>query len=330
MLSERAESAVACALCGGRDAEPVLAAPDWLAPEGPVFTLVRCPRDGLVYLSPRPGPEAIGAHYPEDYEPHEREEIPDPLRKLSAADRRAFDRALGYAREPAGPLDRLRMRRIARRAKWHTASAPFPRGEAAPLLLDYGCGVGNLLAFYRDRGWRAVGVEPSEKARRAARDKGLEVFPDLVSAGLEKGSVSAAVLSHSLEHVHDPKALLLEIRALLRPGGTLLLELPNFASLGRAWLGARWMPLELPRHLYHFTPETLRALLAAAGYGAIAVHQNPTKICLEIGLDRAIAAGAPRWYSWLRRSGPRRLVMKLAARLGRADLMGARAVAGAE
>jgi hypothetical protein len=71
---------------------------------------------------------------------------------------------------------------------------------------------------------------------------------------------------HSLEHVHDPVGILREAFKLLVPGGKLVVATPNIAGWPFQWFGESWFGLDLPRHLTHFTPETLSSALTAAGF----------------------------------------------------------------
>jgi SAM-dependent methyltransferase len=133
--------------------------------------------------------------------------------------------------------------------------------------LDVGCGPGWLLDNMRRRGWQARGTERSAGAAQQARDVlGLDVraqeLDELIAEGVR---YDAIVLWHVAEHVHDPPATLREIANLLRPGGALMISVPNFGS-PEARIGKDgWFHLDVPRHLFHFTPSTLTALLAQAG-----------------------------------------------------------------
>jgi SAM-dependent methyltransferase len=83
------------------------------------------------------------------------------------------------------------------------------------------------------------------------------------------------ILSHGLEHAHDPLVVLTDARRLLGPGGRLTVTVPNFDSMSFRWFGAGWVGLDLPRHLTHFTPATLRRMLEQAGFGVIGLRQFP-------------------------------------------------------
>jgi SAM-dependent methyltransferase len=116
--------------------------------------------------------------------------------------------------------------------------------------MDVGCGNGYTLSLAKRLGWQTVGLEVDTAAVRAARAQGLDV---------EEGSYvwladfrqvfDCIICSHVLEHVHDPQDMLHRIAEALKPGGTLLLSLPNATSLVRSHFGDDWRGLEAPRHL---------------------------------------------------------------------------------
>jgi SAM-dependent methyltransferase len=147
-------------------------------------------------------------------------------------------------------------------------------------MADLGCWVGFLLAEARDRGWRPVGVEPSQFASAYARDHlGLEVFTtDLFDAPLEAGTFSAVTMGDVIEHLTDPGRALTRIHDLLAPSGVLWLALPDAGSMIARVLGRRWWSV-LPTHVQYFTRDSLRQLLERCGFDV-----------LEIGT-------APKWFS---------------------------------
>jgi SAM-dependent methyltransferase len=134
-------------------------------------------------------------------------------------------------------------------------------------VLDVGCGPGLFLHHMRSRGWDTRGTERSPSAAQQARDVlNLDVRAQDLEELIDEGvSYDAVVLWHVAEHVHDPATTLREIARLLRPGGVLMIGVPNFGSPEARIGGAGWFHLDVPRHLYHFTSGTLRNLLADAG-----------------------------------------------------------------
>ena len=112
------------------------------------------------------------------------------------------------------------------------------------------------------------------------------------------------VMWHVLEHVRDPKKNIETAARILKPGGRLVVAVPNFASL-QARLGrGRWFHLDVPRHLFHFTPETLRGLLTRAKFSQVrtsflSIEQNPFGL-LQTSLN--LLFGRPnRLYKALKR-----------------------------
>ena len=137
-------------------------------------------------------------------------------------------------------------------------------------LLDLGCWVGFLLAEARDRGWRTLGVEPSEFASGYARERlGLEVLQaGLLDAELPEGEFDAVVMGDVIEHIPDAAGALDRIAGLLRPGGVLYLALPNAGSRLARRMGPRWWSV-IPTHVQYFTRPSLFTLLRRRGYAPL-------------------------------------------------------------
>ena len=135
-------------------------------------------------------------------------------------------------------------------------------------LLDFGCGGGSFLVRMAEQGWKVTGLDASVGAVRLIREElGLRALVgSLPHPELEPGSFDMITMWHSLEHVHRPADILAESARLLVPGGRLIVAVPNIASWPAAWFGRDWFGLDLPRHLMHFTPDTLREMIARAGF----------------------------------------------------------------
>ena len=126
----------------------------------------------------------------------------------------------------------------------------------------------------RHAGYEASGLEPSQRGWEAARAIGAPVQQGSIeSADIAPGSLDAVSLWHVLEHLEDPGAAVARIHSWLRPGGVVLVGVPNLASL-QAWIGgARWYHLDVPRHRTHFTPAGLTRLLEREGF-VVAAQQH--------------------------------------------------------
>jgi len=141
-------------------------------------------------------------------------------------------------------------------------------------LMDVGAGRGRFVAAARGAGYDASGLEPSAgRVQAAVREHGVALArTDIADADVASGSLDAVTLWHVLEHVEAPGAATARIVSWLRPGGALLVGVPNLASLQARLGGERWYHLDLPRHRTHFTPAGLLALLRRAGLEPVSVH----------------------------------------------------------
>jgi SAM-dependent methyltransferase len=137
-------------------------------------------------------------------------------------------------------------------------------------VLDIGCGRGLLLNKLRERGWEPRGTELSEEAAAYARHKlNLPVTTEeLRECRFPGEEFDLVILWHVLEHVQEPRAMLEEVSRILKPGGVLLVAVPNFGSYEARRTGPGWFHLDVPRHLTHFTPRTLGEALGLAGLSA--------------------------------------------------------------
>ncbi|MGO8683387.1 MAG: class I SAM-dependent methyltransferase [Thermoleophilia bacterium] len=231
---------VNCPVCGGEPGAAVVAAGDRLGVASPDdrFTIVRCRRCGLAYTNPRPTAAEIGAYYPPGYNG-------DTRRSGSVA--RLED---AYRRRQQGEV-----------LRWLASRRP-QRGR----LLDVGCGSGDLLLALSADGWTVGGVEPDAAGAALARGRGLDVVTGRFEDVELPADFAVIVFSGVLEHVADPVAALRRARALLAPGGLLaVLHLPLLDSPQARAFGARWLALDLPRHLTHFENATFAMTAAAAG-----------------------------------------------------------------
>ncbi|HEY3018886.1 MAG TPA: class I SAM-dependent methyltransferase [Solirubrobacteraceae bacterium] len=186
----------------------------------------------------------------------------------------------------------------------HRRAAFLERATAGPgTLLDVGCGTGEFSAVAAQRGWRVQGVELMAQAAEHARTvHALDVrVTSLQDAELPERAYDAVSALHVAEHVPDVAGFLREMARRARPGGHLLVEVPNLDSRQRAATGARWTGLRPAEHLTQFTPATLRRALIAAGLEPRLVR-TPTWIWRVQTLREALAdLGRPSWEPRLSR-----------------------------
>jgi SAM-dependent methyltransferase len=138
-------------------------------------------------------------------------------------------------------------------------------------VLDVGAGPGRLVAALASAGFDARGIEPSHRSASLAIQSGVAVerrsLEDHDDSGLD-----AVSLWHVLEHLDDPPGALAAIRGWLRPGGLLLVGVPNLASLQAEIAGPAWLHFDAPRHRVHFTADGVQRLLDRSGFEVLRTH----------------------------------------------------------
>ncbi len=163
-------------------------------------------------------------------------------------------------------------------------------------LLDVGCGSGEVLAVGRARGWEVQGAEPVAESARIASERGLDVRCALLEeSGLPERSYDVVCAFHVLEHMSDGQAFLRTLARWVRPGGHVVIEVPNWRSVHRLAWGAEWPGLRPLEHLAHYAPATLAGTMRRAGLDPVEVHtpgflweeQTLDQMLADLGLQRA-------------------------------------------
>jgi SAM-dependent methyltransferase len=162
-------------------------------------------------------------------------------------------------------------------------------------LLDLGCGSGAFLAQMKSASWTLTGIEMSSAAASQARDRsGADVFEgDIVRAPFARESFDAITCFHVFEHLVDPVAVLKKVACWLRPGGVFYSMMPNIESVGASIFGSHWYALELPRHLYHFSPKSLRVAAKVVGLREVSLVTR-RELFIEPSI-RYVVDSARRW-----------------------------------
>lgn len=218
-------------------------------------TIVQCQHCAHAFLQPMPSAETIASFYGSDYH------------------------CFTTSPDDPGRIDAL-IAELHKGDRYNHVSI-IPGGR----YLDIGCSTGDMVMAMNRLGMESEGVEVSAFAAAKARDAGLNVFTGtLEAAGLPDDSFDCASMFHVLEHVPDALALLQECRRILKPGGELVVGVPNFQSLIFAIVGKTWVGLQLPTHLHHFTVASLGELARRAGFEvpAITTESLPRHVEIEL------------------------------------------------
>jgi len=146
-------------------------------------------------------------------------------------------------------------------------------------ILDIGSGTGHFADIMKEAGWKVKGIEINKKARDFSINRfGLEVLEPSQISSLEPGWFDCITLWHVLEHFHDPFKYALEIRRLLKPGGICLIALPNSSSFDALYYKVYWAAFDVPRHLWHFNPDTFRIFAEKTGFELVKIRTLPLDV----------------------------------------------------
>jgi SAM-dependent methyltransferase len=287
-----------CLLCGGHTATPLVEAPDRMpGSQGLWFVVVQCQECGLCFTNPRPSVRSIEPFYPVGYGPHHLPRDRKPP-----------------GRRPSWTHWWIRRRNERKVLGWH--------GQGR--LLDFGCGGGSYLERMHLQGWKVTGVDLCTTAvQRVRSDLGLHALTgSLPHPALAESSFDVVTMWQALEHVHFPLDVLREAHRLLVPGGKLIVSVPNIDSLPFRWFGHAWSGLDLPRHLTHFAPWTLRLMLNRAGFYAGRIrmirHTSWLRASARYGQGHA---PDNRWMKWLSHKIPSTLAAWYSCLRGLSDCM---------
>lgn len=235
-------SLTGCPICASDEPILRLRAPDRFHMRTDVYELMECRRCSFVWLDNMPAPEEMAYHYGADYH---RAVTASGETKLLKRWRPTRDKVLKIG-----------------------------RGDA---LLDVGCSSGGFLRTLRDGPWTLYGIEISpDEARKAGQSSGAEVFVGTVlDAQFVPESFDVITAFHFLEHAHRLKEVVGKLWEWLKPGGIIYIQVPNIESVEAHIFKSYWYGLELPRHLWHFSPASLRELFLPAGFEEVFAHTTP-------------------------------------------------------
>ncbi|MFH1545361.1 MAG: class I SAM-dependent methyltransferase [archaeon] len=263
-----------CGLCGADEAKYLFSATDYTYGVKGNFDLVKCNKCGLSYMNPRPKKGSLSELYPKKYFAFSEDNL-NP--------RQSFNSFLSRKEEDVLKEwingEKFSFKKLASLPHYllikefdHTFIPTKNRGR----ILDVGCGIGGCLLKWRQQGWGVSGVELDKGAVNYAKKKfNLNVFfGTLERSKFKKNYFDVITTFHLLEHVQEPKAVLMKARELLKEKGELIIVTPNFDSLESKVFGKEWWNIDAPRHFYHFTPKTLGRMIEESGFKIEKIKYN--------------------------------------------------------
>lgn len=224
-----------CAICDSVDSTTLFKTRDYDSDGKILFNMVKCNNCGLVFLNPQPDEKFLSQFYVFNY----------------YGNQSFFYYIFSF-------INNFIIKNKA------TLILKRKKGK----ILDIGCGDGDFLNFMKDRGWQVYGVEPSKSGAKLSKQKLKTNIYNIVLSKVRfpKQYFDVVTMWHVLEHVDNSYDALKEVRRITKNNGLLIVAVPNIDSFQAKIGGKKWFHLDVPRHLYHFSPETLRKLLEKNGF----------------------------------------------------------------
>ena len=230
-----------CPVCGKRRAQEWLLGPDRLHGRKKKYRLMRCPACTLVWLSDPPKLEEMHLHYTE-----------------------AYDKLVTGNNSPG-------------RWKWRKAHVLCYKQSGA--LLDLGCSSGSFLESVYSEQWKLYGIEMSSAGAQMAkaRSRAKVYVGDILKAPFPDEMFDVITCFDVLEHLYEPTKVMQRVAGWLKPDGIFYVQVPNIESAEARVFRSYWHGLELPRHLFHYSPRSLKFLAESVGLRevSVATRRNP-------------------------------------------------------
>lgn len=264
---------ISCNICGSNDYKLVFTAKDLnYRTTDEEFSIVKCKKCGLVYINPQP--INLEQYYPKTYIPYKSIST-DAVFKLPL--RRALELFYGYPGKefvPENLMTKLRhihrLLEIKLKDNFFLYRIPYDRTKK---ILDVGCGNGGYLLSLKSLGWDACtqiyGIDfPNETLRHLRDIEHINIIEgNFFETDLPENFFDVVTLRHVLEHLSTPASALKKVFNILKPGGVVLINVPNFKSIEALLVfKEKWRHIDAPRHLFHFSPKTLKRLLTDTGF----------------------------------------------------------------
>jgi SAM-dependent methyltransferase len=229
-----------CPSCHSDQLQPALSAVDQTVSHE-TFSILQCGNCGLRFTQDVPDAGSIGRYY-------------------------QSDNYISHSNTSKGLVNRLyhmvRRQTLSDKYRLIASAARTRQGK----LLDIGAGTGAFVSYMQERGWEVTGLEPDETARRVAlNDHKVALLEMDQLFALPPDSFDAITLWHVLEHVHDLHPYMERLKTLVRRNGRIFIAVPNYTSYEAGVYQSFWAAYDVPRHLYHFSPDAMESLLAQHG-----------------------------------------------------------------
>ena len=229
-----------CPVCKSTQIQPQLSAKDYTV-SGETFSIVACNNCTHLFTQNVAQQNEIGKYY-------------------------ASEKYISHSDTQVGSVNKLyhsiRKKTLQNKKKLIEGETQKSTGN----ILDIGCGTGAFLYTMKTGGWEITGLEPDETAREKAKTLyGIKPQPSNNIFNLSNNSYDAITMWHVLEHVHQLHQYIGQLKNMLTEQGKIFIAVPNYTSYDAQHYGQFWAAYDVPRHLYHFSPTSMKTLVEQHG-----------------------------------------------------------------
>ena len=229
-----------CPICKDTQINETFSAKDYTV-SGEVFSVVECKNCRLLFTQNVAEQNNIGRYY-------------------------ASENYISHSDTQAGLINKLYHSIRKKTLKSKKDLIEKETGKSNGNILDIGCGTGAFLNIMKTNGWTITGLEPDEAASTKAKSLyGIDTQPSHHIFNLPGTSFDAITMWHVLEHVHQLHEYIEQLRNMLADKGKIFIAVPNYTSYDAQYYGQYWAAYDVPRHLYHFSPASMKNLVEQHG-----------------------------------------------------------------
>jgi SAM-dependent methyltransferase len=263
-VDEKIFQSKGCPCCGGSNFIGWMQVPERSHAGAGCYQLLRCPSCSHTWLDNRPMPEEMSHYYGANYH-----------------------RAVSHAGESSNK-------------RWKRQLQVISKFRADGCILDIGCSSGAFLGYLQGGTWKLHGIEPSLiTAERARAMTGADIFAgDVEDAIFAPNSFDVITCSDVMEHLYEPREVFRKVSSWLKPGGIFYVFVPNIKSWEARIFRSYWYGLDLPRHLNHFSAESLAGIARSVGLRQVRMVTPPGRYIEQstwILLDDLASRADVRW-----------------------------------
>ena len=230
-----------CPVCEGNNSQVILLGKDYSTSKEE-FPISKCSNCGFVFTQNAPNEENIGRYYNNaNYVSH------------SDTNKGLFFKVYHKVRDYM--------------LKQKSKLVIKETGKTNGNLLDIGSATGYFLNKMQNKGWAVNGIEQDENAIALGKEKfNVEAKSPEALFNIENNSLDCITLWHVLEHIHQLDKTLVKINQILKPGGVLIVAVPNHESFDANYYDKHWAGWDIPIHLWHFSTQSMNSLMDKHGF----------------------------------------------------------------